>query len=201
MADLQTCLSVLSTTKKMADLKVVTVAVLAIALIATGQSRQREVKHSDAEAPDLEELNEDLEEMNNLFNELEMLNKMLDEMEMSPEEDDQHTSETTSGGEATEEETESVDTAVPQEAVSDKCHIHEKHSKTLQRVKRLRRSLLRKRGVKEWFCDKLLDSSEERPRGKRGVRDRLWMVFCIPGPASASSASSSSEERRLPKLG
>ncbi|XP_078577689.1 uncharacterized protein LOC144862772 [Branchiostoma floridae x Branchiostoma japonicum] len=149
----------------------------------------------------------DEEALENFFKELEMLNKMFDEM-VSTEEDDGHTSETTSGGEATEEETGSLGTSLDGE--HDKCRNREKHSKTLRRLKRLRRSLLSKDAMKDWFCDKLLESSEEyssseeRPRGKRGVRNKLWLAFCFPGrllPGSASSSSESSEEWRPPKHG
>ncbi|XP_078577680.1 uncharacterized protein LOC144862763 [Branchiostoma floridae x Branchiostoma japonicum] len=171
----------------MSDLKLVTVAILAIALIATGQRRQV-VK--DAGASGAEDMDEEA---------LEMLNKMSDEM-VSTAEDDGHNSETTSGGEAKEEETGPPGTSLQGK---HKFQNREKHSKTLQHVKRLRRSLYRKRGLKEWFCDKLLDSSEEssssEERGKWGVRNKLWKTFCIPGPVSSSS--SSSEEWRPPKHG
>ncbi|XP_078579930.1 uncharacterized protein LOC144864069 [Branchiostoma floridae x Branchiostoma japonicum] len=137
----------------MPDLKLITVVILAIALIASGQRRQV-VK--DAGASNAEEMDE--EALENFFKELEMLNKVFDEM-VSTEEDDGHTSETTSGGEATEEETGSLGTSLDGE--HDKCRNREKPSKTLQRMKRLRRSLLSKDAMKAWVCDRLLDSSEE----------------------------------------
>ncbi|KAI8513769.1 hypothetical protein Bbelb_080930 [Branchiostoma belcheri] len=122
-----------------------------------------------------------------LFTFFEEMSKMFDAM--SPgEEKEEHTADTTSGGEATEEETGTVDIAVPHQEADEEL------PGALHRMKRQRQSRFRKRGVKQWFCGKLVDSSEERPRGKRGVREKLWQMFCIPGPASASSASSSSEE-------
>ncbi|XP_035674995.1 uncharacterized protein LOC118414839 [Branchiostoma floridae] len=172
---------------KMSDLKLIIVAILAFAFIASGQRRQV-VK--DAGASGAEDMDEEA---------MEMLNKMFDEI-VSTEEDSEHTSETTSGGEATEEETRSLGTSLQGK---HKFQNREKHLKTLQREERLRRSLYRKRGLKEWFCDKLLDSSEEssssEERGKWGVRNKLWKTLCIPGPVSSSS--SSSEEWRPPNHG
>ncbi|XP_019622043.1 PREDICTED: uncharacterized protein LOC109468232 [Branchiostoma belcheri] len=170
--------------------------------VATGHRRQEMesswgAKASDGDVPDEESEGSIMD----LFNFFEEMSKMFDAM--SPgEEKEEHTAETTSGGEATEEGTGTVDDAVPHQP-ADKYQDHEEQPGALQRVKRLhsRQSQFRKRGVKQWFCGKLVDSSEERPRGKRGVREKLWQMFCIPGPASASSASSSSEEWRPPKHG